>query len=150
VRAEIANLTLFVGMYPERVLPGRIQVLEYVESMVPAAVVKQFLNAELAYEDRIKSYVKTTGNVGEELTSGGERILRFSDYDPSGLKQDVQVEHDNKEDLSRLRDARVKNAALPADQQDDTTTSAEEQEDVETADTDAVEQPEAVLEGTAE
>jgi hypothetical protein len=150
VRAEIANLQLFVSMYPDRTVPGRIQVQEFVESEVPEAIAKQFLNSELEYEERIKSYVKTTGTAGEELTLGGERILRFSDYDPSGQKSDITVQHDNQDDLAGMRAARTNASAQPQNEEGTGAEEQTEENNEQTADADAVESPAAVLEGTQE
>ena len=62
---------------------------------MPQAISDKFFNKELAYEDAIAQYVKRAGADGQELTVGGERILRFTSYDANGSDTDVKVAHDN-------------------------------------------------------
>lgn len=85
-------------------LPGRIVVQEFVESELPASFKSRF-SKSLPYEDAIASFVKRTGINGIELTVGGERILRFTDYDASGTIQDRIVAHDNVEAVAAHRAA---------------------------------------------
>jgi hypothetical protein len=88
-------LEKFVQVYGKSgAIPGRIVVKEFVESEVPENFASRF-NKNLAYEDAIAPYVKRAGKDGIELTLGGERILRFTDYDGSGNDQDIRVAHDN-------------------------------------------------------
>lgn len=75
-------------------LPGCIAIVECVESNIPAEFAKQ-LNKDLTHEEAIKNFLKRAGKDGDVLTAGGERILRFTVYDPSGTRQDVLVAHDN-------------------------------------------------------
>jgi hypothetical protein len=95
LRAKMDLLTKFVSAYKTLQLPGAIVVKEYLESEVPQAISDKFFNKELAYEDAIAQYVKRAGADGQELTVGGERILRFTSYDANGSDTDVKVAHDN-------------------------------------------------------
>jgi len=95
LRAETALLEKFVQMHGKTgTIPGRITVKEFVESELPENYQSRF-NKNLDYEDAIAPYVKRAGKDGFELTLGGERILRFTDYDPSGSSADQTVAHDN-------------------------------------------------------
>lgn len=115
LRAEVALLEKFVQVYGKSgAIPGRIVVKEFVESEVPENFASRF-NKNLAYEDSIAPYVKRAGKDGIELTLGGERILRFTDYDASGADQDVRVAHDNVGAVVEARAAvTATGAALPA------------------------------------
>jgi hypothetical protein len=94
LRAETKTLEAFLSVHGKTgSVPGRIVVREFVESQVPGQFTARF-NKKLDYEDAIAPFVKRAGQDGEELTVGGERILRFADYDPSGQEQDIRVQHD--------------------------------------------------------
>jgi hypothetical protein len=78
-----------------RVLPGRLQVREYLESQVPANVQNDFFNKkETDYEKKIAQYIKRPNKDGAPLMCNGERILRFTSYDPTGKTEDISVQHD--------------------------------------------------------
>lgn len=94
MRAEIALLEKFVASSKNLTLPGKIIVNEFVESEIPESYTSR-LNKNVDYETSINTYLKRAGKDGVELTLGGERILRFTSYDPSGLAQDARVAHDN-------------------------------------------------------
>ena len=90
LRAEIQLLEKFIAVYGNQDLPGRIVVNEFLESELPEQY-KARLNKNLTYEDSIAPYVKRAGKDGIELTLGGERILRFTDYDGSGNVKDELI-----------------------------------------------------------
>lgn len=115
LRAQVTLLEKFVQAFGKGgTIPGRIVVKEYVESEVPENYTSR-LNKNLSYEDSIASYVKRAGKDGIELTLGGERILRFTDYDGSGTQVDVVVAHDNTGAVVEARAAvTATGAALPA------------------------------------
>jgi hypothetical protein len=115
LRAETALLEKFVQVYGKGGnIPGRIVVKEFVESELPQNYVSR-LNKNLDYEESIAPYVKRAGKDGIELTLGGERILRFTDYDGSGAELDVRVAHDNVEAIVEARaNVTATGAALPA------------------------------------
>jgi len=102
LRAEVETLNLFVAESKNLTLPGRIVVQEFLESELPASY-KSRLSKTLPYEDAISSFVKRTGLDGIELTVGGERILRFTDYDATGRMQDISIMHDNVEAVAAFR-----------------------------------------------
>jgi hypothetical protein len=114
LRAEISLLEKFVQAFGKGgSIPGRITVKEFVESEVPENYMSR-LNKNLSYEDSIAPYVKRAGKDGIELTLGGERILRFTDYDGSGAQVDVTVAHDNTGAVVEARAAvTATGAALP-------------------------------------
>lgn len=95
VRGEMEKLQSFVKMFPTGELPGRIVIREFVESEVPADIQKKFIREDVDKEEAIAGFIKTTGKDGVELTVGGERILRFAEYDFSGKEEDTFVQHDN-------------------------------------------------------
>jgi hypothetical protein len=94
LRAKVDLLKSYVNANKSLQLPGKIVIKEYLESDVPDAILDT-LNQNVDYETRIATFIKRAGVDGDELTLGGERILRFSNYDNSGLDQDVLIQHDN-------------------------------------------------------
>jgi hypothetical protein len=95
LRAETETLMLFVTSTKGLTLDGKIVVKEYLESELPADVAAKHLNKDVSHEEAIAPYIKRAGANGVELTLGGERILRFSNYDPSGMEVDLFVAYDN-------------------------------------------------------
>lgn len=95
LRAKCDVLERFVKSHKSLTLPGNIVVKEYVESEVPENLFEQFANKSLPASQSLDSFVKRAGQDGVELCVGGERIMRFSVYDPTGQDTDVQVQHDN-------------------------------------------------------
>lgn len=94
LRAEMTTLEAFLKQYPSLAVPGNIVTKEFLESEVPADMAARFIRKDGDYEDNISGYIKRAGADGEELTVGGERILRFSFYDPTGQDTDIRVQHD--------------------------------------------------------
>jgi hypothetical protein len=94
LRAKTEQLKTFVNANKTLILPGKIVIKEYLESELPDTVAES-LNKNVDYETRIATYIKRAGVDGDELTLGGERILRFSNYDPTGNEADVLIQHDN-------------------------------------------------------
>lgn len=95
LRAQTSMLEKFVQVYGKNgTIPGRIVVREFVESQLPENFHSR-LNKNLDWEEAIEPFIKRAGKDGVELTLGGERILRFTDYDASGKEQDIRVQHDN-------------------------------------------------------
>jgi hypothetical protein len=74
-------------------LPGNIVVVECLEDAIPEHF-KGRLNKELTDEEAIAPFLKRAGKDGPVLTKDGVRILRFTDYDPSGQAVDTLVQHD--------------------------------------------------------
>ena len=75
-------------------LPGKIAVIECLEDSIPAYLGTQ-LNKNVSFEEQIAQIVKRAGDGGPALLSGGKRILRFTEFDGSGKKEDIRVQHDN-------------------------------------------------------
>lgn len=94
LRAKVELLKSYVNANKSLQLPGKIVIKEYLESDVPDAILET-LNQNVDYETRIATFIKRAGVDGDELTLGGERILRFSNYDSDGNDQDVLIQHDN-------------------------------------------------------
>lgn len=94
MRATVDLLQKYVAMNKSLTVPGKIYVEEFLESEVPDSFKERF-NKNVDYETQIRPYVKRAGKDGVELTLGGERILRFTSYDPSGTIEDSKVAHDN-------------------------------------------------------
>jgi hypothetical protein len=94
MRAEVKLLQRFIAANKSLALAGKIYVEEFLESQLPASYVER-LNKNVNYETSIAPYIKRAGKDGIELTLGGERILRFTSYDPSGTIEDSKVAHDN-------------------------------------------------------
>jgi hypothetical protein len=114
LRAETQLLEKFINHFGKSgAIPGRIVVREFTESQLPENFQSR-LNKNVDYEDAIAPYVKRAGKDGVELTLGGERILRFTDFDASGAEQDVRVAHDNVSAVSASRNVNANSAALPA------------------------------------
>lgn len=95
LRAEVSLLEKFIQAFGKGgSIPGRIVVKEFVESEVPENYMSR-LNKNLAYHDAVAPYVKRAGKYGglleAALTLGGERILRFTDYDGSGNVKDELI-----------------------------------------------------------
>ena len=88
-----------IEMNPDFKLEGRIVHMEYLESEVPESLKKRFKKVG-SYEERIAEFVKRAGEKGPELTYGGERILRFKEWDESGLVKDTLIQYDNHDDMA--------------------------------------------------
>lgn len=115
LRAETAMLEKFLQAFGKTgSLPGRIVINEFVESQLPENF-RARLDKSKPWEEAIEPFLKRAGKDGVLLTNGGERILRFTDYDPTGKQQDARVEHDNVSEIAEAR-ATAQNAGanLPA------------------------------------
>lgn len=94
MRAETELLQKFIAMNKSLALAGKIYVEEFLESQLPASYAER-LNKNVDYETSIAPYIKRAGKDGVELMLGGERILRFTSYDPTGTIEDMKIAHDN-------------------------------------------------------
>jgi hypothetical protein len=116
IRAEVELLEEFLQEEGKTgTLPGRIVVNEFTESQLPENYQSR-LDKNKDWEEAIEPFLKRAGKDGILLTNGGERILRFTDYDRSGKSQDTTVAHDN---VSAIQEARAAagitaGATLPA------------------------------------
>lgn len=92
LRAKTALLMQFAAQ-PK--IPGRIQVLEYTENSVPVNVQKAHLRDDIPWAEAISTFIKSAGSDGPALKVGDARILRFTQYDPSGQSTDIILQYDN-------------------------------------------------------
>ena len=96
IRASVSTLEKFIASQVKNgSLPGKIQVREYLEDAVPANLAKEHLREDVTFEEAIEPYLKKAGQDGPALTIGGKRILKFSNWDPTGEQQDQILQHDN-------------------------------------------------------
>lgn len=113
LRAEVELLEKFVHAFGKTgTVPGQIVINEFRESELPENF-KSRLNSKLDYEDAVQPFIKRAGKDGIELTSGGERILRFTDYDSTSKMSDTRVAHDN---VSEVAEFRAQSALKPSAQ----------------------------------
>ena len=106
VKGSVTLLEMYLKMNAKGLnMPGRIAISEFTESNVPADFRKRFYREDLTEEENIIANLKTAGKDGDALTCKGERIVRFSTYDPSGTAQDIRVQHDNGSTLVKARPA---------------------------------------------
>jgi hypothetical protein len=113
LRGIPADLDAMVrGIAVTNALPGKIVVNEFLESEIPATF-ENYLNKSLpTREAQLDSFYKRAGSGGPVLCLGGERIVRFSNYDHSGALVDTTVAHDNTEAIAEFR--ATQQAAEPA------------------------------------
>lgn len=93
-------------------IPGRIQLLEFLEDAIPADIAKANLQDGIPFEEAISSALKTAGDGGPALRRNGKRILRFTSYDPSGQSLDTTITHDNVAEVEMYQKS-LENANLP-------------------------------------
>lgn len=96
-------------------LPGRIAVVEMVESDLHNEPqyerFQKLLDKTKTYEEAVSKFVKRAGADGPELTSNGERILRFTYYDMQGASTDLTVAHDNVDAVKAFRTVSARQSA---------------------------------------
>lgn len=115
LRAKTALLMQFASQ-PR--IPGRIQVLEYTENSVPVNVQKAHLRDDIPWAEAIASFVKCAGSDGPALKVGDAKILRFTQYDPSGQSTDIILPYDNISEIEAYKakkggDGDANGASLP-------------------------------------
>jgi hypothetical protein len=116
LKGKLNVLNAFSKLSP---IPGRIWTYECLEDNVPPSIQKEHLRDDLPWEEALESAsaVKTAGVGGPTLTLNGKRILRFTEYDISGQKQDVRLQHDNIAEVqafAKLQKAKSGDADEPA------------------------------------
>lgn len=105
IRGTVEGLTQAFSETSE--LPGNIAVSEYVASEIPSRISKGF-NKELSFEEQIEPFIKRAGAQDAPILKlNGETILRFTDYDPTGTKADIRVEHDNGAEVASYNAAKT-------------------------------------------
>ncbi len=112
LRGKIEDLENLVNsVKPHYTLSGKLVVSEFVESKTPENVLTRNINKDLTREDAIQNFIKKTSEDGIELTVGGERILRFTEYDPTGAGVSTRVEHDNQKEVAEWTKMKSEEAA---------------------------------------
>jgi len=110
LRGHVDQLKAVQEQYATGEMPGRIRVVECLESAamrvatgmadktdVGDVTALNELHSELIktdFEKAISGYIKKNPKTNSILTKGGERILRFQVYDPTGELPDVKIQHD--------------------------------------------------------
>ncbi len=97
LKSSVEILEKFVAANPSLSLKGQLVVKEYLQSELPANMAATYLRKDVTEEEAIAPFVKRAGSDGPELTFGGERILRFTVFDPTGEEQDKPQAHDNQD-----------------------------------------------------
>jgi hypothetical protein len=113
LRGKTATLEAFVNACKGLQLPGKLVVLEYLESQVPADIAKEHLRDDVSFEEAIEPYIKRAGADGIALTAGGERILRFTKWDDADRMTDLRVMHDNQAEVSATKNLVSNRGTLP-------------------------------------
>lgn len=123
MRGPQAQLAKIVAVYAGKPMPGKLVVLEYLES---DPVMREKLAEDLAYfegdyERALGKKIKTNPKSGQVLTKGGQRIIRFVEYDMSGTVPDVFVQHDKVPQYQSVPTTPVPNVepSLPVNEGDD-------------------------------
>lgn len=104
LRAKKHVLQSFVDSCPNGVASGNIVVREFTESECPKEFMSR-LDSSKPYEESIQTFLKRPQDDAPCLRKQGDRILRFTDYDPDNVMQDIRVEHDNQEEIAQWRSA---------------------------------------------
>lgn len=106
-----AQTKLLMQFAAQTRIPGRIQVLEYLENAVPAQVQKAHLRDDIPWAEAIAGFIKCAGSDGPALKIGPARILRFTQYDPSGQSVDIILQHDNVSEIDAYNAKKGENGA---------------------------------------
>jgi len=96
-------------------LPGRIVVMEWPQSEVPAHIHKEIMGKNTDEEKAYKRYFKRAGKDGMFCTVGGERIVAYKYWDQTGEVQDIRCAHDNGDAIRQAYAAAKEKAADAAD-----------------------------------
>jgi hypothetical protein len=115
MRGTIETLNNFVKYVAvNNVATGRIHLAEFLESEIPAEYEKYINKNAISRDAALDQFLKRAGNDGPCLTLGGERIVRFSTYDPTSALVDITVAHDNVDAVAEYRASQQNaTAALP-------------------------------------
>jgi len=100
IRGYVDTLEKLVGAAPGKQMPGRIAVREYLEDAIPQDIAARELRDDVTLEEALAPYFKRAGQDGVILSKDGKRIVRFTEYDPSGSIQDITLSHDNVAEVS--------------------------------------------------
>jgi len=106
MRGSVELLQKYVAtLAKNNMLAGKISVSEFLEDNCPENYLSR-LNDKIPYEESILQFLKSVDKDGPLMTSGGKRILRFTDYDPSGTAVDILVQHDNVDEIKAYNAAK--------------------------------------------
>jgi hypothetical protein len=105
MRGEVKNLEKLVASLKGGNLPGKIAVREFLEDEIPADIAARELREDVTFEEAIKPFLKQAGHEGIALTRGGKRIVRFTEWDPSGELVDSTISHDNVAEVAAYKAA---------------------------------------------
>lgn len=111
LKGDTATLEKF-AQQTKGVLPGRIAVREFLESAIPADLLTR-LDKSKTFDEAVDNFLKRAGKEGPVLTREGQRIVRFTDYDPSGSMQDIVLAHDNVAEVTAWKATASGSAQLP-------------------------------------
>jgi hypothetical protein len=99
MKGAMDKLQKLVDKYGKTGLPGKLVVREYVQSQVPFEDFERYLGEDYLTDFNKKAeasgLMKRAGNKGVWLTLDTEPIWRFTEYDPTGTREDIRVQHDN-------------------------------------------------------
>ena len=108
LRGNISDLEALVDSAEDNKLPGKIRVIEVLETSVREfamgnkdvdhySILRSELHSELIktdFEGAIEGFLKKNPETDEVLKAGEDRILRFRVYDMSDKGGDILIEHD--------------------------------------------------------
>lgn len=108
INGDVNDLIKLIKMLGTENWGGRIAILEYTENNVPAEYKSKFSYKDskgymVDEEEGMIKYLKKSSKDGVVLTKDGERIVKFSVYDPTGTMEDILVKHDNVDEVLRDR-----------------------------------------------
>lgn len=110
IMGDVKALKVWMDAYGSEV-PGQLVVLEFLES--ERAEYAHLLNPKKEGEEQLKYALKRAGKEGPVCTLKGERILRFTEYDPQGATQDRLISHDNQAEIQAWRDSKKTSTSAP-------------------------------------
>ena len=111
LRAKKGILQSFIDAYPTGVVDGQIVIREFTESECPESFMSR-LRSDVDYEVAVQTFLKRPQDDAPVLTKDGERILRFTDFDPDNVLSDVRVEHDNQAQIAEWRASKKQGQAF--------------------------------------
>jgi hypothetical protein len=110
IMGDVKALKVWMDAYGAEV-PGQLTVMEFLES--EKADYAHLLNPKKKGEEQLKYALKRAGKEGPVCTLKGERILRFTEYDPQGTMQDRLISHDNQAEIQAWRESKKSATAAP-------------------------------------
>ncbi|WP_210489878.1 hypothetical protein [Rufibacter aurantiacus] len=118
LRARVEELALFINTFAKGgKLPGKIVVREFLESqLLKGELPEQFasrVDQKVDYEVAIAPFIRRSGKDGPELTLGGQRILRFTNYVIHASDEDFDeiIHPDNLDAVTKLKNSQHRASA---------------------------------------